>query len=143
MDEQIETLSAEQAQRALLLFYDLLPGTMWEDGQKPSAADIDAWADELQHETSQEARNFVETLQASENATLRAEPAKKLLAYFAQYPPFVPYIEQAVARTREPHMMPIPALIAPLITFLTSMQFDIDVDTKTDGTHKEVHTHIS
>ena len=44
MEQSIASLSPEQAQRALMIFFDLLPADSWEGGTRPSAAKLEATA---------------------------------------------------------------------------------------------------
>lgn len=130
MKEQIASLTSEQAQEALSLFYDMLPNELWE-GPKPSSMDIKIWAEDLQEEAPPEIQPFLTTLFNKPDWDNRGEIAKILLDKFAEYQLLLPYIEKAVARAAEAHMAPVPVIIGALVVVLAVIPKEI----KTEKVH--------
>jgi len=128
--EQIISLTAEQAQRAILLFYDLLPSELWEDQTKPSLARMETLSDRVKENASGDVRPFVNALLAEGNTERKGEMAKLLLQTFAQQDALRPYVEQALTRSAEPHMAPIPVDIGTLLIVLALLSVKMDVKTK-------------
>lgn len=133
MKERIETLTPEQAERALLLFYDLLPPESWDGGNKPSRARIEDLADKLQENAPADIQSFLGSLRTGEDETTTGEVAKIVLQQFAQMDSLRPYVEQAAARSEEPHMALDPfTLGACAIVLLAAMSSKIKISVK-DG----------
>ena len=118
MNEQIESLTPEQAQRALLMFYDLLPSTNWEDGNKPSSARMDALADRLLKNSPEGIQPFLGSLHTGNDPLVRGETARVVLQQFAQIDALAPYVTQAMTRSLEPHMMIDPISIGAIVIVL-------------------------
>jgi hypothetical protein len=110
MKESICSLSPEQAQRALLIFYESLPGELWQ-GPKPSWPDIEAVAENLQDEAPGDLKGLIAGILKGPSANDRGELAKILLNEFAQCQPFRAYVEAAVQSGSEPQMAPVPLII--------------------------------
>ena len=127
MKEQITSLTPEQAQRALLLFYEISPDDLWE-GRKPSQIDIKAWVEELQEEAPIEIQPFLTTLLNEPDQLHRGEIAKILLSNFAEYPSFLPHVEKAVTRATEPCMVPLPLVMGALILALAVLPREIQTE---------------
>jgi len=126
MKQQIASLTIEQAQRALLLFYDLLPDEFWEGRIKPSVAEIEASADEIQDNAPSEIQRFFSALNTEGNGVKKGEMARLLLQNFSQYEPLQPYVDQAVTLSAEPHMAPIPVIIGAYIVILAALPTKIE-----------------
>jgi hypothetical protein len=133
MKEQIASLTPEQAQRALLFFYEISPDDLWE-GQKPSQIDIKAWVEELQEEAPVEIQPFLTTLLNEPDQLHRGEIAKILLSKFAEYPPLLPHVEKAATRATEPCMAPLPVVMGALILALAVLPKEI----KTEKVHIKI-----
>jgi len=125
MTQQISSLTVEQAQRALLLFYDMLPNELWEGQTKLSVAEIEALADELQDSAPTEIQPIINTLLTGDDKAVKGEAAKMLLQELWQYELLRPYVEQAVTRAEEPHMAPIPIVIGAFIIVLAVLPGEI------------------
>lgn len=125
MTQQISSLTVEQAQRALLLFYDMLPNELWEGQTKLSVAEIEALADELQESAPIEIQPIINTLLTGDDKAVNGEAAKMLLQELWQFELLRPYVEQAVTRAEEPHMAPIPIVIGAFIIVLAVLPREI------------------
>ncbi|KYK36386.1 MAG: hypothetical protein HXS46_13040 [Theionarchaea archaeon] len=130
MKEQISSLTSEQAQRALLLFYEKVRDEIWE-GSKPSPADIKFWSEELQEEAPPDTRPFLATLLYESDQYFRGEVAKILLIKFAEDESLLPNVEDAVSRATEPYMAPLPIIMGAVIVALAVVPKEI----KTDKVH--------
>lgn len=115
MDQSIASLSPEQAQRALIVFYDLLPADAWEGGAKPSAARLESVAERLQDDAPDDVRPVLDTLLAEGNEGEKGEMAKAVLAAFHERGELRAYVEQATKQARQPHMAPIPLIVGAVI----------------------------
>ena len=122
MIDQIFSLSSEQAQRALLYFYDILPNEVWE-GEKPSKGDIEALAEEILEVLPVDLQTHL--TEVMQKDTHRGEVAKFLLQNFAQHYQLKPYVEQALKQAQEPHMAPLPYIIGALIIVLALIPKEI------------------
>lgn len=124
MHEKVASLSTEQAQRALLLFYDLLPAGSWQDG-KPSEARVEALTDELREDGPPEAQALLAKLDESDDPRIAAEVARVLLNQFADQPATRPYVETAVERAGEPHLMLIETVVLiGVLAVLSGIDYD-------------------
>ncbi len=113
----LDQLSSTQAQRALLAFYDLLPGSMWPAGRKPSAAELEAASEDVQDAATGPTARVVEALLADGNDALKGEAARNLLRQFQEVEELRPLIDQAIIRAREPDMA-IPLLVGVFVVGL-------------------------
>lgn len=130
MEQSITSLSPEQAQRALMVFYDLLPADFWEGGTKPSAAKLESAAERLQEDASEEVRPVVDTLLAEGNEEEKGEMAKAVLATFYEQDELRVFVEQATRQARQPHMAPIPLIVGAVIVLLAALPKDVDLKEK-------------
>lgn len=126
MEQSIASLSPEQAQRALMIFYDLLPGDFWEGGAKPSAADIEATAEELKDDAPEDVRPVVDALLAGGGEEGKGEVAKAVLSMFYEQEPLRGVVEQAAKQAQQPHMAPIPLIIGAVIVILAALPREVD-----------------
>ncbi len=140
VEKQIAALTPEQADRALLLFYGFLPRESWEGGNKPTEGRIEDLADKLQENAPANIQSFLASLRAAEDETSTGEVAKILLRQFAQVDSLRPYVEQAAARSEEPHMALDPLTLgACVIVLLAAMSSKTKISIK-DGTIGFEHT---
>ena len=123
MEQAIASLSPEQAQRALMIFYDLLPDDFWEGGQKPSAAEIGATAEELQEEAPADVKPLVDAMLTEGGEVEKGEAAKVLLGLFYEQDSLRSFVEQAVEQAQQPHMSPIPLIIGAVVVLLSGVRF--------------------
>ncbi len=130
MEQSITSLSPEQAQRALMVFYDLLPADFWEGGTKPSAAKLESTAERLQEGAPDEVRPVVDTLLAEGNEEEKGEMAKAVLATFYEQDELRVFVEQAARQARQPHMAPIPLIVGAVIVLLAALPKDVDLKEK-------------
>ena len=113
MKEQIALLTSEQAQKALLLFYEKLQEDTWE-GLKPSIADIEFLARKLQKSESEEIKRFLASIETS-GETSHGDLAKIVLEELTHYEQFRGYVEIAIKQATEPDMAPLPLIMGGLI----------------------------
>jgi hypothetical protein len=125
MEQVITQLSPEQAQRALMIFYDLLPGDFWEGGVKPSVAKLEATAEQLQEDAPDDVRPVVEAMLAEGSEEEKGEAAKAVLGMFYEQEELRGYVEQATEQAQQPHMAPIPLIIGAVIIFLGAVPKEI------------------
>ncbi len=113
-----QTLTPEQLQGALPLFFDLLPEPAWEGG-KPSAADLVAWLDEAQDFLPAETLTIIDALQAPGHVALRAEAAQSLLRGFQANEALRPYVDHALYRASREVRAVAPSVGGALIAALS------------------------
>jgi len=130
MDQSIASLSSEQALRALIVFYDLLPAESWEGGAKPSAARLESAAERLQDDAPDNVRPVVDALLAQGNEEEKGEMAKAVLAAFHGQEELRAYVEQATEQARQPHMAPIPLIVGAVIVILAALPKEVDMKEK-------------
>ena len=135
MEQSIAALSPEQAQHALMIFYDLLPDEFWEDGKKPSAAKMKFTAEQLQEAAPEDLQPVVSALLAEGGEEGKGEAAKTVLEMFYEQDSLRGYVEQAAEQAREPHMAPIPLIIGAVIVILAVVPKEI----KWKGGHYQGH----
>ena len=130
MEQSIASLSTEQAQRALMIFFDLLPADSWEGGTRPSAAKLEAAAERLQEDAPDEVRPVVEALLAEGHEEEKGEAARAVLATFGGREELRPFVEQATRQAREPHMSPLPLIVGAVIVLLAALPKELDFKEK-------------
>ena len=126
MEQSIASLSPEQAQHALMIFYDLVPDDFWEGGRKPSAAKIKYTAEQLQEDATEDVQPFVNALLAEGGEVGKGETAKALLGIFHEHESLRSFVEQAAEQARQPHMAPIPLIIGAVIVILAALPKEVD-----------------
>lgn len=130
MEQSITTLSPEQSQRALMIFYDLLPNEFWEGGAKPSAVKLESAAEGLQEEATDDVRPVVDALLAEGSEEEKGEMAKAVLATFYEQDELRVYVEQATQQAQQPHMAPIPLIVGAVIVLLAALPKEVDMKEK-------------
>ncbi len=130
MEQSIASLSPEQAQRALMNFYDLLPAEFWEGGVRPSAARLESTAEQVQEEAPEDVRPVVDGLLAEGNEEEKGEVAKAVLAAFYERDELRGFVERATEQARQPHMAPIPLIVGAVIVLLAALPKDVDLKEK-------------
>ena len=126
MEQSIASLSHEQAQRALMIFYDLLPRDFWEGGKKPSAVKLKHTAKKLQDDAPDDVRPVVDVLLAEGREEEKGEAAKAVLSIFYEQESLRGFVEQATQQAQQPHMAPIPLIIGAVIVILAALPKKID-----------------
>ena len=126
MEQSIASLSPEQAQRALVIFYDLLPADFWEGGTKPSAARLESTAERVQENAPEDVRPVVDALLAEGNEEEKGEVAKALLGTFYGREDLRGFVEQATRQARQPHMAPIPLIVGAVIVLLAALPKEVN-----------------
>jgi hypothetical protein len=130
MEQSIASLSPEQAQRALMIFYDTLPAETWEGGAKPSAAKLESAAAKLQEAAPEDVRPAVDALLAGGSEEEKGEVAKAVLGTFYEQEELRGMVEQATEQARQPHMAPLPLIIGAVIVLLAALPKEVEVDGK-------------
>lgn len=125
MEQSIASLSPEQAQHALMIFYDLLPDELWEGGKKPSAAELEFTAEQLQEGAAEDARPVVNALLAEGSEQGKGETAKAVLDMFHKQELLRGSVEQAAQQARQPHLAPIPLIVGAVIVILAVVPKEI------------------
>jgi len=126
MEQSVASLSHEQAQRALMIFFDLLPGDFWEGGKKPSAVKLKYTAEKLQDDAPEDVRPVVDALLAAGREEEKGEAAKAVLTIFYEQESLRGYVEKATEQAQQPHMAPIPLIIGAVIVILAALPKKID-----------------
>ena len=126
MEQLIASLSPEQAQRALMIFYDLLPGDFWEGGRKPSTAKIESTVEQLQEDATEDVQPVIAALLAEGGEEEKGEAAKAVLGIFYEQESLRGFVEQATQQAQQPHMAPIPLIIGAVIVLLAALPKDVD-----------------
>jgi hypothetical protein len=126
MEQSIASLSPEQAQRALMIFYDLLPGDFWEGGTKPSAAKLESTAERLLDDAPEDVQSVVDVLLAEGGEEEKGEAAKAVLSIFYEQDELRGFVEQATQQAQQPHMAPIPLIIGAVIVILAALPKEVD-----------------
>jgi hypothetical protein len=135
MKSDIASLTTDQAQRALLLVYDLLPAESWARGQKPRVANLRAFVERLEENAPTEIQPFLRALHAQDNPELKGGVAKEVLERLSANELVRPYVAQAVLQSREPHMSIPPEIVYLLLGFAA---LSVDVQTQWFETHSRV-----
>lgn len=120
MKDKINLLTDEQAQHALLRFYDLLPEAVWQ-GSKPTFGDLEFWREEIEAAATPEIQAFLEAVQDKADPAIRGKTARALLTQMAEYEQLQPYVEQAVEEATVPHMAPLPVIIIAATVVLAAI----------------------
>jgi hypothetical protein len=120
--ERIAALTPEQAEQALLIFYDLLPLEIWENGKKPPQARIEFLVNQLQEEGPPEAKEFITGLAKEQSP--KGEIAKVLLNQFAQYEQLQPYLETAITSATNPDKAIEIAVLIALLAFMAGSKYE-------------------
>lgn len=128
LNEQIDALSTDQAQKAILNFYELLPVDWWTENKKLPIGNIEIRAAVFQKNAPADVQPLVNKLTSQGNDELKAAMARALLFQFAQNDRLVSYVEQAVTRAREPQMLPIPIFIGAFLVVLAIIPTSISVE---------------
>jgi hypothetical protein len=128
---QIAQLSADQAQEAVQLFYELMPNSWWADQGKMSQDDIDFQAKMIQQHAPDDVKPLLKALSSSGNRELKGEIARGLLRAFAGQEPLVPYLEQAIEMAHEPDMFIVET--GTLLIILALIPTAIHVEKNEDG----------
>lgn len=131
MNSKINSLTDDQAQHALLKFYDSLPADFWK-GQKPTYGDIEFLFQEVEEEVEEESEvaTFIEAVKDESDSEARGETSRALLTLFAEQETLQPYVEQAVEEAKVPHMATLPTIIIAATVVLAALPKQID---KEDG----------
>jgi hypothetical protein len=115
--DTIAKLSDEEAQRAVLNLFDLIPETFWAEG-KPSTEDIKSIAGD--------AGAPLAALESESDAS-KGEVARAVLRSFAASEQASALVDKAVAEATGPRLFPLPLLIVPMLIVLAGIDIDFTV----------------
>jgi hypothetical protein len=118
LSDQIEQLSPDQAQRAVLNLYEQLPDQLWIDDTKWPLTDMSIRAAMLQEVSPESVQPFLSGLIEPGNESLKAQMARVLLLELAGEASTAHYVSTAVEAAQQPDMLPIPLIIGAVIIFL-------------------------
>ncbi len=120
MDEStISSLSATNAQRALLIFYDLTPNAMWKNEQKPSREDMERIVNEIQISAPTNIKPTLDDL-CSEKTGITRNVSIGLLKEYYRYSELKPYVTEAISQATKPTKAAIPFMLPIVVIFLLS-----------------------
>lgn len=132
MDSSINSLTPVQAQRALMIFSELLPDDLWEGGSKPSTARIEMTAETIQDDALPETQPLVNALTAEGNDEEKGAVAKALLTAFREDESLAGFVDEAVTKAQQPHMAPLPIIVgAVAIILISGIRFEKDKQGRT------------
>jgi hypothetical protein len=127
LEQSVASLSPEQAQQALIIFYDQLPGEFWEGGAKPSAAKIESTVEQLQDDAPEDIRPVVDALLTEGREEEKGEAAKAVLSVFHEQESLRGFVDKAVQQAKEPHLMPIPLIAGAVLVLLAALPKEVDL----------------
>ena len=110
--DRITNLTPEQAQHAIVNLFELLPEPCWQGG-KPTPSDV--------KDLAGEAPQYLVALEQQDDAT-RGEIAREVLRRFACIEAACPLVDQAIEKSLQPRLVPLPLLILPLLIVLQGIQ---------------------
>lgn len=125
MKEKIKTLTDEQAQRALLRFYEILPENYWQ-GSKFTFGDLKFWQKQIDSNATPEIQTFLSAVEDKSDSSARGETSRLLLLEMMEYESFHSYIQEAVEESKIPHMSAIPEIIIAATIVLAAMPKEIE-----------------
>jgi hypothetical protein len=120
MEPTIASLSPDQAQRAVMIFCDLVPADFWEGGARPSPAKIELTVEKFEDNAPPAARPIVEALSTDGTDEQKGEIAKALLNTFHEQESLSGFVEQAIEQAQQPHMSPLPLIVGAVTLVLLS-----------------------
>jgi hypothetical protein len=117
MRDNTANLTAEQAEAAVFYLHDLIPSDLWQGGV-PAWTSVELAAEELKERSSGEAQAFVSAFLAGGGRDSRGQVARIVLNKLAADPALRPHVEEAIRRSRQPHMAEWPDVIIAWILIL-------------------------
>ncbi len=127
--EQINELSPVNAQEAVKLFYKQLPASLWVDQEKMPEEDLKMQASFVLQDASDEVKPLLKTLASNNDIELNGAVARTILLECAEVDELLPYVQEAVLLTNEPHMFD-PISIGLLLIVLALIPKSVKVKTK-------------
>jgi hypothetical protein len=122
----LDSLTPEQAVRAVGLFYDLVPAEAWEGGAKPPIARVETVAAKVRDCAPEEAQPALDGLFAPRNTVARGELARFVLNGFSSNIAFKPYVDEAVEVAAKPNMMIDPLSLTAILAILVLLSPTIE-----------------
>jgi hypothetical protein len=134
----IATLSDEQAQRALLAFFDSLPAELWPEGSPPSPGRVTRLVERAEEQMPAEAAAVTQALRDEANRSAQAVAARWALQELAGNEEFRPLVEAAAEGARVPHMSPVPPEVGYIAIAVLAMACNYTRSWTRKTTTKEV-----
>jgi len=125
----VDSLSSDEAMRALAALFDGLPASAWLDEEKPSPLRVRKLVERLEnearfeHDAGPQSLAIVRALQTGASPEASAEAARWVLQLFHDQPEFATLTEEAILSAKKPHMSPVPPEAAYLLLGLLAMAF--------------------
>lgn len=123
MNDPIQSLTSDQAQKALLEFYYLMPIDNWSGGRKPSSLEIEMIADEIQEESASDVKPLLAALRSGDSRK-KGEFSKILLQELCEYADLQPLVYLAVSKAAEPTMAPPLIIVGAFLVAFAALTFD-------------------
>lgn len=120
MATPIDELTAEQAQSALLKFYEVLPADLWGD-EKPTWVALEGLVQDVEDEAAPDLRHDIEAVRANTDPNTRGALARFLLQQLEAVEAFRPFVAMAVESALAPRMVPIPLVIGAVIVVVAAL----------------------
>jgi len=125
----LDTLTDEQAIRAVRLFYDFSTPELWKDGEKPSPEFVEMIGAALVEQAPADLQPAVAALVADNqpsHTAARAEVCRLLLSQLDQLSAFQPALHRAIENARKPQMMIDPVTGVFIIAILIATAKNAD-----------------
>lgn len=122
MNTTIDALTAEQAERSVVLLYELIPTDRFPGSNKPSWVANQLFVERMEDQAPPEVQERMEELREQKDDAARGEAAKLLLHELERDEALSEYVNQAVNRAAEPQMVaPDPLTIVIAIGVLATL----------------------
>lgn len=133
----IESLTEDQAVRAVRLFYDYLPADVWKGGRKPSLSRLVKVAGQVCDAAPAEIKPVVESLRDAGVSKPAGDLCKLLLEQFAEDEMFRADLEKALALAVKPHMAIDPLSVGAVVLALAAFSARIRITRAKKGKSEE------
>ncbi len=128
----IEALSDDVAQRALLEFWDRAPSTLWAGG-RPSNAEAEMVVGEVGLEADGNVERFRAAVVEGANEPLRGAAARAILGELEAIPELQDAVNDSITAAEEAHLAPIPLIIGAIVFLMARLEFKRSTSTSADG----------
>jgi hypothetical protein len=117
INDSIDALSPEQAQAALLAFYERLPEDAWSSS-KPADVEMQGMADFLRKKAPPDVQAVLGSVMTSKDQQLRGAIAKIVLHQLDSIEPFQQYLREAVVEAGKPKMVALPVAMGATLVVI-------------------------
>lgn len=114
----VQSLTAIQAQRAVMIVYDMLPQEAWTSGSKASQSSLEVMVDNLLDVAKPGLAEQVQALIGEGHDELKGALAQQALLTIAGDATLAPIVSDAMARARQPNMTSLPLVVGACIMAL-------------------------